>query len=356
LKLPRSRYTFGLLFALVCFYVFAYPVMRISHWAGESYGIGWYGAAALWALGFAGMWYSFSGPKMLVRYVMVHWMGASFIFASVTLCYELIRFFTDFDDAATAPWLLISGSLLVLGAIITSHHLSVKNTRISSSKIQQSKRVVQISDVHIGSRQRGFMRRVVSRINGLEPDFVVITGDLIDSSSVEIESLQALEDINARTFFSVGNHERYADLSKAISMLETLGVVPLRQSVSLEENLQFIGIDDADHPEQVSRHLPGLGVADDCFTILLYHRPMGWEAAVEHGVDLMLSGHTHNGQIFPFNFLVRQQFARISGLYQSDKSYLYVNSGTGTWGPLMRLGTRNEISCFDLVPEQTGHS
>ena len=92
--------------------------MRISHWAGESYGIGWYGAAALWALGFAGMWYSFSGPKMVVRYVMVHWMGASFIFASATLCYELIRLFTDFDDAAAAPWLLISGSLLVLGAII----------------------------------------------------------------------------------------------------------------------------------------------------------------------------------------------------------------------------------------------
>jgi predicted MPP superfamily phosphohydrolase len=71
---------------------------------------------------------------------------------------------------------------------------------------------------------------------------------------------------------------------------------------------------------------------------------------VEHGVDLMLSGHTHNGQIFPFNYLVRQQFARIKGLYQSESAYLYVNSGTGTWGPLMRLGTRNEISCFDLVP------
>jgi predicted MPP superfamily phosphohydrolase len=324
--------------------------MRITEWAGEPYSIGWVGGVMLWAAGFAGMWYSFSGPKMAVRYLVVHWMGASFIFASVVLGYELVRLFTDFNDALAAPWLVILGSLLVIAAVLTSHHLAVKKTRIASPKIQQSKRVVQISDVHIGSRQRGFMQRVVSRINGLEPDFVVITGDLIDSASVEIESLQALEHINATTFFSVGNHERYADLPKAIGMLETLGVVPLRQSTHLTDDLQFIGIDDADHPEQVSLHLPDLGVSPDCFTILLYHRPMGWESAVEHGVDLMLSGHTHNGQIFPFNYLVRQQFARIKGLYQTENAYLYVNSGTGTWGPLMRLGTRNEISCFDLVP------
>lgn len=350
MRIPRSRFAFGVLFALVCFYVFAYPVMRITDWAGEPYRIGWIGGCVLWAVGFAGMWYSFSGPKMAVRYIVVHWMGASFIFASVTLCYELVRQFTDFNDVQAAPWLVVLGSLLVVGAILTSHHLSVKKTKIASPKIQQSKRVVQISDVHIGSRQRGFMQRVVSRINGLEPDFVVITGDLIDSASVEIESLQALENIDATTFFSVGNHERYADLPKAIDMLETLGVVPLRQSTHLVDELQFIGIDDADHPEQVSNHLPGLGVLSDSFTILLYHRPTGWESAVEHGVDLMLSGHTHNGQIFPFNYLVRQQFARIKGLYQSESAYLYVNSGTGTWGPLMRLGTRNEISCFDLVP------
>ena len=95
--------------------------------------------------------------------------------------------------------------------------------------------------------------------------------------------------------------------------------------------------------------------------MLLYHRPLGWEAAVEHGVDLMLSGHTHNGQIFPFNLLVKRQFRRISGLYSSKDSgkdgaagrpnaHLYVSPGTGTWGPLMRLGSLNEITCIDVKP------
>ena len=73
---------------------------------------------------------------------------------------------------------------------------------------------------------------------------------------------------------------------------------------------------------------------------------------MDHGIDLMLSGHTHNGQIFPFNLLVKQQFKRIAGLYIEKDARLYVSSGTGTWGPLMRLGSMNEITLFDLLPDR----
>ncbi len=349
----RSRLIFPVIFGLVCFFVFAYPVMRLSAWAGPHYDIGWQGGILLWVTGFFGMWYSFGGARMVVRYLVVHWMGISFVFATTVLVYEVLRVFGNFNDPEAARWIFGISCLLVLIAWVMSHHLNVRRLEIRSPKISKRRRVVQISDVHIGSRQRGFMDRIVSRVNGLEPDFVVITGDLIDSSAVEIDALQPLENLSARAFFSIGNHERYADLPKALSMLETLGVIPLRQESQVEhDELQFIGIDDADHKEQVANHLPGVGVNDHHFSILLYHRPLGWEAAVEHGVDLMLSGHTHNGQIFPFNFVVRQQFSRIRGLYREQDSHLYVSSGTGTWGPLMRLGSLNEISCFDLVPHE----
>lgn len=352
--MTRSRLIFNSLFLLACFYVFAYPSMRLSTWFGPQYAIGWGGGCVLWLLGFIGMRYSFGGPRMRVRYVVVHWMGISFILASVALVYEVLRIFLPYPDAAVAPWLLMTGGLLVIGTIIASHHLRVKKIRIASPKIPANIRVVQISDVHIGSRQRGFMTRIVDRINKLQPDFVVITGDLLDSSSVDIDALEPLRMLSATTYFSVGNHERYADLDKAIGMLEEVGVKPLQQAKVAHEVLQFIGIDDAESPGQVAKHLPGLQPSAQHFSILLYHRPLGFETAASHGIDLMLSGHTHNGQIFPFNFLVRRHFKRIQGLYRSEIgthiAHHYVSPGTGTWGPLMRLGSLNEISCFDLVP------
>ena len=346
----RKPYIFRILYVTICFFVFAYPVMRISQWLGMP--IGWIGATAIWVLGMVGMWHSFRGPMMVVRYVVVHWMGASFIFASLALVYDLLRLPFDFNDVVVAKWILLVGPLLILVAIIASHHLQVNKIEIRSPKLKNRRRIVQISDVHIGSRQGGFMARIVKRINQLEADIVVITGDLIDSSSVGIEALQPLEDIVAPTFFSVGNHERYADLPKALNMLEALNVKPLRQQSHVEAGVQLHGIDDADSPQQLAKELPGLDVHNDKFSILLYHRPNGWEDAISHGIDLMLSGHTHNGQIFPFNYVVKQQFALIKGHYRQNDSHLYVNTGTGTWGPLMRLGSLNEISCFELIPHR----
>ncbi len=349
--MTRSRLPFLLLFTAACFYVFAYPPWRFSHWAGEPWRLHWIAIGAIWFAGFQGMRHAFAGPRLRLRYGVVHWMGISFVFASVASAWELLRLVLPVADADAVPWLLLISVILVLLAIAASHHLRVRRVEIPSAKVRRPLRVVQISDVHIGSRRGGFMARIVARINRLQPDYVVITGDLIDSSAVEIEALASLADLDGTVFFSVGNHERYADLPKALSMLESLGVQPLRQQSHLVDGVQFIGIDDADHRDQVEQHLPVVGVRDDHYTILLYHRPVGWESAISHGVDLMLSGHTHNGQIFPFNWVVRQQFRRIGGLYREGNAHLYVSVGTGTWGPLMRLGSLNEISCFDLRPE-----
>lgn len=347
----RSRLIFSAAVIAASFYVFAYPLMRLSTWAGEEWAVGWPVSMLIWIVGFLALRFAFSAERVVFRYLVVHWMGISFVFATVVTVYEMVRMLLPGHDAGAVPWIIGSSVLLVIIAIIASHHLQVRRIEIRSTKLQQPLRIVQISDVHIGSRQGGFMARIVRRINALQPDYVVITGDLIDTSAVEIDALQALADLEAKTFFSVGNHERYADLPKAMQMLDSLGVISLRQRLQVEQGVQFVGIDDAENPNQVAEQLPLIDLPGGRFTVLLYHRPLGWEAAIEQGIDLMLSGHTHNGQIFPFNLLVRQQFRRIRGLYSDADAHLYVSTGTGTWGPMMRLGSLNEISCFDLIPQ-----
>ncbi len=353
-KMTRARRWFYILFPPLCFLVFAYPVNRLAGWYGPQTAIGPGPTALIWLVATAALWYSFSSPKMRVRYVMVHWMGVSFILFVLTGLYEAARLVATIDDRVAVPWILGIASVLVVLAVLASLFLGVKHLQFYTEKITRPHRIVQISDVHIGSRQGGYLTRIVNRINELQPDVVVITGDLVDSAAVGHDELKCLERLRARTLFSIGNHERYADLDKVLGLLSGFGVESLRQRRVMAGELQVIGIDDADEHSQVADKLPAIQRSDH-YTVLLYHRPLGWEAAVEHGVDLMLSGHTHNGQIFPFNLLVKRQFRRISGLYRSTNGdgggvHLYVSPGTGTWGPLMRLGSFNEITCIDLKP------
>lgn len=342
---------FNYLFIVACLFVFAYPAGRLSYWYFHNIGISFGVAGSVWILTIMASRHAFSAPRMKLRFLLVQWMGVSFIFASVTLFAEISKIFIPLQDNSVAVAVAIAAVLCIVVAVLLSQYLSVKKFTIASSKIDRSYRIVQISDVHIGSRQKGFMQRVVNKINSLNPDFVVVTGDLIDSSAVDIDALESIRQLKAVTLFTIGNHERYADLPKVIDMAERLGMITLRQQVYQHGQLVFCGIDDADDANQVARHLPQLATDMRKFNLLLYHRPVGWDCAIDNGIDLMLSGHTHNGQIFPFNWAVKQQFRYIAGLYTRGNSRLYVSSGTGTWGPLMRLGSLNEITLITLLPE-----
>lgn len=361
-KMTAARRRFYILFPFLCFLVFAYPAYRLANWYAPEVAIGIGQTMFIWLFASVALWYSFRSPNMRMRYAMVHWMGVSFILLVLTAGYEIVRLvmllIMPLNDRIAVVWILGGCTVLVTLAVIASHFLRVKHIELHSQKITRAYRIVQISDVHIGSRRAGYLTRIVHRINQLAPDLVVITGDLVDSAAVGHEQLKCLAQLRVQTLFSIGNHERYADLNKVIRLLREFNIETLRQQSVIAGELQIIGIDDADAHDQVATMLPTVPPSvpprNNPYTVLLYHRPLGWEAAVEHGVDLMLSGHTHNGQIFPFNLLVKQQFRRISGLYTMTNSghdaHLYVSPGTGTWGPLMRLGSFNEITCIQLKP------
>lgn len=339
-------------FCMAAYLVFAYPWLRYIDWMTGNVILSIGVSTVLWILGMAGMRYSFSGPNQRIRYLVVHWVGAGFILASITFIAEFVRLLTNYPDPLIAKWTLILGGCVMIIANLFSHHISIREMGILSHKVSRTWRLIQLSDVHVGSRQTGYFARVVRKVQKLKPDVVVITGDLIDTSAVGIESLRPLFWLDIPVFFSIGNHELYADMDKVMDMSGKLGLRTLRQQSEEFEEFCITGIDDDPDPNQVSRELPNISRNLDKFNILLYHRPQGWESAIDHGIDLMLSGHTHKGQIFPFNFVVRKYFKRIHGLYSHEGRYFYISPGTGTWGPLMRLGSFNEITLFTIMPKQ----
>jgi predicted MPP superfamily phosphohydrolase len=333
--------------------LFAYPVLRLCAWLDLS----WWLTAILFIPIFFSQILSRvylrrnrSAWAGWLRKLADAWLGISPVLVSVLLLFEVAVIVTGMETALAAGWVIgISFALAVFG-VLNALTPSVKRVPLRSHKLDRPLRFVQLSDVHIGSRSLAFLERIIHRVNQLEPDFVCITGDFIDASGLTALQLRSLKSVVGPIYFSIGNHEKYEDLAAIEENLTSLGVEVLRNRTVLADGLQFIGIDDMDDALQVSRELSKMAVDDNRFSILLYHRPRGLEAAASAGVDLMLSGHTHGGQIIPFNLVVNRVFKRSRGLYRLGTSVLYVSTGTGTWGPVMRLGTRSEITLFEVEP------
>ena len=240
----------------------------------------------------------------------------------------------------------------VIGSIVAMTPM-VKRIRLTSPRLTKAVKFAQITDVHIGSRNKGFLDKVIARVNREKPDFLCITGDFIDATGVPESDLVALKSVVGPIYFSIGNHEKYEDVDEILKRLESLGVnILINRAMKHREDIQVIGIDDAEDPNQVEKQLARIDLESEAFKLILYHRPRGLEAAAQKQIELILSGHTHNGQIFPFNFAVGRVFDRIKGMYQIGEARQYVSQGTGTWGPTMRLGTTSEITLFEFEPEK----
>jgi predicted MPP superfamily phosphohydrolase len=253
-----------------------------------------------------------------------------------------------------AAWGVVTLTFLAgaIGSAVAMMPMVVK-FRFTSPRLKAPVRFMQITDVHIGSRSKGFLDKVVDRINREKPDFLCITGDFIDATGVPESDLVALKSVIGPIYYCTGNHEKYEDFDAIMQRLNNLGVKILRDETTMHrDDIQIIGIDDMEDPFQVEKQLKHLDLHADAFKVLLYHRPRGLEAARDNQIELTLSGHTHNGQIFPFNLIVSRVFKRIKGMYQLGESRQYVSQGTGTWGPVMRLGTLSEITLFEFEPQE----
>lgn len=280
------------------------------------------------------------------------WLGIVWLLFSTLLVYEIVRLFIKIKPFTAGIAVLIIAGLATICAIINAQFVHVKEIVIPGNV---NINIVQLSDIHLGMTSEKFFQKVIERTNALEPNLIVITGDIVDMYNEDIhKSLQKLKDLKADpaspvgsaatgVFFVTGNHEMYSGSERTAEALIEANVKVLRNQLADCNEIQIIGIDESTDLQDVGWIVERLNRDKSKFCVLLSHRPISPKELCNMGIELGLSGHLHDGQIFPFNYVVRLFQKYMAGLYKEDGSYLYVTTGTGTWGPRMRLGSRNEI-------------
>jgi predicted MPP superfamily phosphohydrolase len=225
--------------------------------------------------------------------------------------------------------------------------------------------IAQISDLHVGPTiKRNYLERVVDAVNALGADMIAVTGDLVDGSVRELSRhTEPLSRLTARhgAFFVTGNHEYYSGAHAWIAEIRRLGVsVLVNEHVVLRhEGISIVvaGVTDLNavyfdpaHRSDPAGAMKG-APPDAGARVLLAHQPRSAFAAASAGFDLQLSGHTHGGQFFPWNFVVRLFHPFTAGLHRVGRLRVYISRGTGYWGPPKRLGAPSEITLLRLTPE-----
>jgi predicted MPP superfamily phosphohydrolase len=332
----------------------------------------------LWMIGMVGMpllvrLTEQRGHETLAR--ALAWIGFSWM-GFVFLAFSLFLLVAIWDGLIRLTALLlpplarlkihgaISAILVLLIVIAASFYglyeadnLRQEKVRILTPKLPETAtpiRIAQISDLHLGLIHRDeALAPIVARLQALDPDMIVVTGDIVDAQINHLEGLAALWqqlDPPLGKYAITGNHEFYAGLDQSLDFLDQSGFKVLRnEHVDVGAWLKLVGVDDPGRGGQVDENA-ALGTASPRFTVLLKHRPDIVESSLGR-FDLQLSGHTHKGQIFPFSLITGLAYPRQAGFYELAKgSALYTSRGTGTWGPPMRIGAPPEISIFELVP------
>jgi len=292
-------------------------------------------------------------------YVAGLWLGvATNLLVVALVCWVIFiinKIFGVFFDIKIFTQVLVSFAFLVsIFGVWNSYNPVIKNitVKIKNLPVQwQGKTAVQISDVHLGHVWReDFMGKVVSQINGLRPEAVFITGDLVDGMDGDLATqIDPLKDLKAPQgiYFVTGNHETYFGLDKVFAILKKLPVTILDDKMVDINGLQIVGLN---FPERgFVRSLPEAmknisGFKSELPSVLLYHSPDQVTEAKQLGFGLELSGHTHRGQLFPYNFITKIIYKGYDyGLFEENGFTQYTSSGLGTWGPTMRTNSRPEI-------------
>lgn len=227
-------------------------------------------------------------------------------------------------------------------------------------------RIIQISDIHAGlTVRRNWVKTVVEEVNNLNADIVAFTGDMVDGSVPKLkDDVEPLRNLQARLakYFITGNHEYYSGALPWVEKAAELGFdVLINENRLLQKGtgrMLIAGVTDTSAGQFIKEHKTNPKAAltttenNIAARIFLAHQPRSLYESAQYGFDLMLSGHTHGGQFFPWNFLATLGQPYIKGLHQAKvkqgEGWVYVSKGTGYWGPPIRVNARSEIGVFTL--------
>jgi len=291
---------------------------------------------------------SFGGSFIRIFYMAAsYWVGfalmCGFVFLIILLPgmllpeYKRLFYFAGF-------------CLAFLSALYAGVHALDRKVKETIIPFKTDLSLLQVSDVHFGVvNGPKYMIELVNEINGIKPDAVLFTGDLVDGTThIEKDTLAPLKDLKVPAYFVSGNHDVFDGLNRVYQAVAEAGVTILDGRVVEIKGVQLGGAGYSFKKEALKETLQSLKWKDGKPKILLYHEPKGMEEIRAAGIDLVLSGHTHGGQIIPFNFLVAIPYSYMKGLYNINGLQLFVSTGCGTWGPKMRIGTDSEINFLKL--------
>jgi predicted MPP superfamily phosphohydrolase len=247
--------------------------------------------------------------------------------------------------------------ITVLSGCWNAFHPGVRKYEVPLSKragAVKELNLVAVSDMHLGTvLGRKHLGKIAGIINGLEPDAVLLVGDTFDedvTEAAEQNLAEVLRGLKSRqgVYAVLGNHEYYGNAEKAASYFRQAGVTVLEdQSVLIEDSVYLIGRKDrtvertGSRRKEISELLQGIDRARPI--ILLDHQPFHLEVARMNGVDLQISGHTHHGQLFPFNWITKKVYELSWGYMKKGRMHVVVSCGAGTWGPPVRTGSVSEV-------------
>lgn len=259
----------------------------------------------------------------------------------------------------------ISGGLAALGLKEVLSGPQIKEVSLPAKEISDKLaglKIVQISDLHVGPTvRRSYVEAVAQKVMSLKPDLIAVTGDLVDGKVEELHRhVEPLSRLKAPlgVYFVTGNHEYYSGVEPWLQKVAELGFTNLLNENKIVSfngaSILVGGVPDTSGDQFLTSHVSDpqraiVSEKESAFKILLAHRPGSCFEAEKAGFDLMLSGHTHSGQFFPFSLIIRFFHPYYRGLNRHKKMWVYVNQGTGYWGPANRFALPAEITFLRLV-------
>jgi predicted MPP superfamily phosphohydrolase len=303
--------------------------------------------------------FSSTHPALRIVYALsASWLGAlNFAFFASVACWmvEAVIWMT----AWPLPLFAIAAALFGLALVATIYGLInaawLRTTRVkvrlpNLPKSWQGRTVALVTDLHLGPLSGpDFLRRVLARLRTLQPDAVLISGDMFDGPTLGLDQLVApWREFSAPKgiFYVTGNHDEFAERSLYLDPVRRVGIRVLNNEKISIDGLQIVGVHDSEagNPAELRSLLQQARIDRQHTSILLAHRPINLSVAEEEGISLQLSGHTHHGQVWPWNLLVSRIYGRAAyGLSWLGKMLVVTSSGAGTWGPPLRVGTKSEI-------------
>jgi len=221
--------------------------------------------------------------------------------------------------------------------------------------LKNNLKVVAASDLHIGSgigKER--LKKYVEMINAQNPDIVLIAGDLFDSSARPLVEQRMFEEINEISapfgvYMCFGNHEHISNDKNSLDFIKKTKIIPLLDSIAEIGNLSIIGRKDYSTRNRLNLNELTKNIPAENIKILLDHQPYYLSEAQQNNIDLQISGHTHDGQFFPINLIVKKMYELPHGYLQKLDTHYIVSSGLGLWGPPYRIGTQSELWVVNLT-------